>query len=655
MFLIIAALFSQGFAIFTQHIFDFMRYCSLIFLIFFSFAHAGDIKFTIVHTSDEHSSLLPAPLTDYHPEKDNPALGGYARLATKINQIRKEKGDEPVLVISSGDVMGGTPFAWLILNGYSAELEIMKHIGYDAMTIGNHEFDYGPETLAEYFLRAGYGEQGNKMSVISSNIVIPEHHSLGKVHIESNKIYQLSNGLKVGVFGLMGENALKLAPYAPPVTFSNPYESARLQVNQLKQQGADIIIAITHSGIREDRLLARRVAGIDIILGGHDHIKTEAPEVVNGVMIFHPSYYTQKAGVYEFAINSNQKPELLNLKNNKSILVDVDAAIEEDSTVAAMILGYKDALNRFVAEYTDSLFYDVQQTALKSLFSMKKEKNLKESSIGNFVTDAMRLVTQELTGEKVDFAFQANGVIRGSVIPGSMPWGENQVSFFDLVTVSGLGSGPDKLPGYPMVSVYLTEKEVLNALEVTAMLSQVYGDIFFLNFSGLRYTYDPGRALWMKVPFINLPLPANKAVISAEKFVGEGLQREGYFQPLDKNNDRLYHVVSDYYIISFLPMVGKILPHLEIVLKNKNGDSVEPDETIIYYNNREFKVWEAVARYANSIHQNGLLPEYYKNASARIIENRGVPLYVYAYSALALLFLLLAFGIYLLIKKIRTR
>jgi 5'-nucleotidase / UDP-sugar diphosphatase len=114
------------------------------------------IQFTLLSTSDEHSTLVPLPLAEYHQHEPNPARGGYARLSTLVSEIRKEKESGSVLLFSSGDILGGTPFAWLTLEGLSPEIELMKKIGYNGMTIGNHEFDYGPEILAQYFLRAGY-------------------------------------------------------------------------------------------------------------------------------------------------------------------------------------------------------------------------------------------------------------------------------------------------------------------------------------------------------------------------------------------------------------------------------------------------------------------------------------------------------------------
>jgi 2',3'-cyclic-nucleotide 2'-phosphodiesterase (5'-nucleotidase family) len=165
---------------------------------------------------------------------------------------------------------------------------------------------------------------------------------------------------------------------------------------------------------------------------------------------------------------------------------------------------------------TDSNFYSIEQVVLNADFSLERV-DFEEFGLGNFVADAMKIIGEEVTGKTVDFAFQANGTIRSDIVPGAMPWSKNQISFFDLAAVNPLGMGKDDFPGYPLVSVYATEQEVIRAVQITSILHQIYGDIFFLQFSGLRYTYDPGKAFWMKVPIINLPIPANKAVLSIDK------------------------------------------------------------------------------------------------------------------------------------------
>ena len=120
-------------------------------------AQSGELFFTILHTNDEHSALSPSPLVDYSPEENNPTLGGYARLAQAVKDIRAAKGaaNEPVLLLSAGDYLGGSPYSWLGLNGEAPDLTIMNKIGYDAVNIGNHEYDYGPELLAQYLQAAG--------------------------------------------------------------------------------------------------------------------------------------------------------------------------------------------------------------------------------------------------------------------------------------------------------------------------------------------------------------------------------------------------------------------------------------------------------------------------------------------------------------------
>lgn len=621
----------------------FLRLAFLL-LTFSSILHAQEKRFTILHTSDEHSTLLPLPLTDYKKDTANPTLGGFARLATKVKQIKSEKGEEPVILLSSGDIMGGSPFAWLILQQQSHEAAIMQKIGYSAMTIGNHEFDYGPDVLAEYLLRSGYQQQApGGMSLIASNLDIPANHSLAKAAIETNKIITLPNGIKLGIFGILGAGAYSLAPYAPPVKISNQFDACEKQVKVLKDKGADVIVLLSHSGIAEDREMAKKIKGIDIILGGHDHINTPEPEIVNGTILVHPDYYLRHVGKLELSYNTSKKELSL---VNKQYLLPLDHTVPEDSLIAAYISECQDSLNAFLKNYSGEMFTDIRQNIIQSAFPVVKDKELVETNIGNYIADAMRLAGGEVIGEKVDFAFQGNGVIRADIIPGSMSWSKEQFSLFDLLTIVGLGSGPDKSAGYPMISVYLTEKEIYNVLEVTAMLSQVYGDNFFLQVSGIQYDLDPGKSMWMKIPYLNLPIPANFAVNNVRLYQGEGIQpAESQYTTLDRNGDRLFHVVTDYYLAAFLPMVGELLPKLSITFKNKEGKEVSLDDCIVRHDGREFKVWEAVARYSATLKE---MPEVYKVKQGRIHEQRGVPLVVWTITALVLLFT----GIILLIRKL---
>jgi 5'-nucleotidase / UDP-sugar diphosphatase len=616
------------------------------------------VQFTILSTSDEHSTLVPLPVAEYHRQEPNPARGGYARLSTLVREIRKEKENGSVLLFSSGDILGGTPFAWLTLEGLSPEIELMKKIGYNAMTIGNHEFDYGPEILARYFLRAGYPLLNDELPLIASNLEVPEGHELNETGISENHIFELPGGLKLGVFGILGESAYSVAGYAEPVTISDQYSAARKQVRALREAGAGIIVALSHSGIAEDRLLASRVDGINIILGGHDHFLTPTPERVKGTLIFHPGYNLEFLGQLEFEWNTNTRElTLVNERNSTPYHNPLDSSIEEDMLVVEMTDNYMEELNRFISVHSAGMFTDISSDILHSDFALKRTAPYSETTTGNFVTDAMRLVAQEVTGERVDVAIQGNGVIRADIVPGTMEWSAGIVSLFDLVTVSGLGSGPDGKAGYPMVSFYLTGKEIYNVLEISSLLSQLMGDIYFLQVSGLRYRLDRGKAMWLKIPFAGIPIPAYQSVTGIEIFTGRGVQDDESYVILEKNDQALYHVVTDYYLTSFLPMVGEVLPRLKLVLKDREGNPLELENTIISSQGNELKVWEAVARFPalidNAGHELPVMPAYYADISGRIIPERGIPLRVWSWLILATILVLLYFLLRYIIRKIR--
>ncbi len=642
-----------------QQIFRFIAVCAL-FLLFAPVTSLSQVKhFTLLHTSDEHSVLLPLSLADYETGAADYTKGGYARLATLVERIRNET-EEPVLLFSSGDIIGGTPFSWLILEGYSPEIEFMKMAGYDGMTLGNHEFDYGPDVLAEYLLRAGYPGLGQQIPLIASNLSLPEGHMLLEAGISENHIYKLPNGISLGVFGLLGVSAYEVATSSEPAEIADPLDIALQQVTQLREAGADIIVAITHSGIDEDRELAMGVDGIDIILGGHDHLRYE-PDIVNNTYIINSGKYLQYLGNYEFEWNSdNGRLRLVNDLIRSPYFIPLDHLIDEDPLVLEMALEYLEKLNEFVSAHTQGKFTDVREPLVFSSFPLIRPAPFTETAVGNFVTDAMRLMAEKVTGEKVDIAFQGNGVIRSDIIPGAMEWSEGMISFFDMVTVSGLGSGADGKAGYPLVSIYLTGREVLNILEISALLSIFMGDNYFLQTSGLRYNYDPGQALWLRIPFGGPPVPAYRAVARAELYTGEGIQDDISFAPVDGDDDRLYHVVTDYYLTSFLPMVGDILPRLKLVPKDRNGHPLELEQAVIRREQREYKIWEAVAEYAISFEADeniGLpvVPLYYSSPGDRIVLQQGMPLKYWSYFYIVVILAILLVLVLLAARKIKQR
>lgn len=615
-------------------------------------------RFTILHTNDEHSTLKPVPLVDYHPQLDNPALGGFARLATLVNSIRMEKevAQEPVLLFSGGDIMGGSPFAWLILDEEAPEIRLMHKTGYDAMVVGNHEFDYGPETFASYLKLAGYPESHGGMVVLSSNIIIPEGHPLNDAQLRRTHIFELDNGLKIGVFGLLGKDAVSVAPLAAPITFEEQHETARKYVRELREQGADVIVAITHSGVPEDRDLARDVPGIDLIVGGHDHVALHEPVIEGNTIIVQSGYYLRNLGIAELEYDrASGRLRLLNAENGNPHLIPLDAHIPEDPEMAAYIEEYGSKLNALISDLTGGMFGDYSEHIVHANAPLVHAPPHRETQIGNLATDAMRLVSEKVTGKRVDFAFQGNGVLRADVEPGTMPWSEGAVSFLDFATIAGLGTGPDLMPGYPIVSVYLTGEEIHRVLEISALLSQFLGNTYFLQVSGLRFEVDPPRSILFRIPFNGTPIPTYRAVFGVELFEGDGVQTpDGPYRKLEKDGT-LYHVISDYYVTSFMPMIGELLPNLELVLKDENGNPLDSiDDAVVHRGDRELKVWQTLTEYVASLPQvdgKPVIPATYSETGNRIIIKKGFPLIFWPLAGLVLVVLLISWGI----RKLRRR
>ena len=587
-------------------------------------------------------------------------------MAAAMDGIRQSKmrHGEPVLLFDAGDFLGSGPFAWLALNGSAAELTIMQEMGYDAVTIGNHEYDYGPETLAQYLLQAGYPEAHQKTLVLASNTEASSAHQLTAHGLyRSTGMFELENGLNVGVLGLIGKDAIQVTGGTGDVQFLDQHETARQMVGELNERGADVIVALSHSGVDEDRELARKVTGIDIIVGGHCHTALFEPIVEGASIIVQAGSLGMYLGQLELAYDSRtDKVRVRNEEDGQPFLIPIDGTFACDPEIDVLVREYTLNLNSYVEEVTGGEFDDVMSTVARSEFVLSNLPPFSETALGNFVTDAMRFVAQEFTGKSVDIAGEANGNIRKSLFPGTLEHSAGNISLYEIIEATGVGRGLDGRPGCPMASVYLTGEEVRRVLEITILLQEFIGDSYFLHFSGLRYSYNPANAVLLTVPFINLPVPTTRAVTSAELYTGDGIQPvdgEGCI-PLRRADEELYHLVTDAYLLLFLPLVTDILPHLAVVPKNADGEPVPLDKieelVIRHRDGRELKVWEAVLIYL-SAQASGAdvvpqIPVYYAGVAGRITK-------VWTFPLLGWLLLILAaiVGgiIYLVVRRRRHR
>jgi 5'-nucleotidase/UDP-sugar diphosphatase len=562
------------------------------------------LRFTILHTNDEHAALVPSPQSEYGYEGAQ-TRGGIARVASLIHRIRNQKKqvDEEVLVVSGGDYISGSPFSWLALKSEAPELSLLLESGYDVLTLGNHEFDYGPELLSDYLRAAGYPERSQHTPIVASNTIIPENHPLNALGIQKSYVKTLENGLKIGFLGIMGARAAGVAPMAEPVTFSDQIVAARLTVEHLISRDVDIIVMLSHSGENEDAELALAVPEIDIIIGGHTHSVIPKPIVVGKTIIVQTGTEFEYVGMLELAFDKRSKSlTMLNkpeADSEESYLIPITSEIPEDPKIKAMVDDYGLKLSALISEMTFGQVTEYNQIIAKSDVSLVRTPMLAETPLGNFVADAMLVAAERATSSRVDFVFQASGVIRGDLIPGTHPESDGSVTFYDLVSLIGLGSGPDMMPGYPMVSLYFTGEEVRRIVEISILLSELMGSTYFLQNARLLVDYDPARAVYFNIPFQGTPIPSASSILNISMYTGEGRQTEnpGDYVNLKKGDQTLYHVVTDYYNASFLPMVGEILPNLKLVMKDEIGNPVELKDRIIYYNGGESKVWEAVVAY----------------------------------------------------------
>ncbi|MEW6522871.1 MAG: bifunctional UDP-sugar hydrolase/5'-nucleotidase [Bacillota bacterium] len=543
-------------------------------------ASGEELLFTIIHTSDEHSQLVP-----HSPAHGSGGRGGFARLGGAVAQIRQEKsrGNEPVLLVSAGDFIGGTLFSWLALTGRAPELSLMLDMGYDVVNLGNHEFDYGTEELATYLKKAGYPQAARRTAIVASNLVPDPGHPLADVGLAETVLVSLENGLKVGFLGLLGQDAVRVTHHTDGVTFTDQQQAARRAVQRLQAEGADVVVLLSHMGLEEERALARAVPGIHLIVGGHCHTTLNAPVREGKTLIVQSGPHLEQVGVLELAFHPGTRA--LRLRNT-GILVPLDARVKEDPVIATKVAQYAVEANAFLQRLTKGAYQDMRAIVAEVDFPVR-DATRAESGLGNLVADALRWAVERCTGRPVDLAVQPNGVLRGTVYPF-----QGRVTLYDLVSPLSLGRGLDGQPGYSVVAFFLTGEEIRRALEISVLLSELLGDSYYLQVSGLSARYDPSRAVLFWVPVLNKPLPTTRAVLSAHWATGARL---------DRGDQRLYHVVADYYTTSFIPKVGEMLPKLAITPKDAQGNPIaDLRNHIVRADGQELKVWKAVLDYVTA-------------------------------------------------------
>ncbi len=582
-------------------------------------ANAAQKKITIVHTNDMHSHLLGfSPNIDYTPETtgDDKTAGGWARIATVTRNVIKDR-DNAVIVLDGGDFLMGSMFH-MISREKAAELGLMYKIGYDAAVLGNHEFDLKPEGLARIINSAH--KRGAMPDLLLANIRFSDREGDDTLEEVFNsglvKPWTVieRDGLRIGLFGIIGKTAAEVAPFASPVTFTDPVETAREMVTILrKKEKVDMVICLSHSGLWEDKsksedeILAREVPGIDVIISGHTHTKLESPIVIRDTVIVQGWSYGRRVGVLDCSVTGTG----LKVDNYRSVAVD--DSIPGDPDITGMINDYVKTINRSVlAEHGLTFNTIIAETD----FDLVIEEA--ESNLGNLISDAMVWYVNRHDsdpadpGSRVSVAIESYGLIRDPVLKGET----GRLAVCDIFRAFPLGIGSDGTMAYPLVSVYLTGAEIKKALEILTSVHPLKGPDYYLQISGLKFSYNPNRVIFDRVMEIRI-----------------GNQEEGYV-PLDysSSNTKLYRVVANIYNSTFLKLIGGFtMGILEIVPKDRQGrpitklDNARVDIDPGRQGVQEAKEWIAIMEYFRTFRDsngNGIpdVPDRYSGREGRIVK-----------------------------------
>ncbi len=608
---------------------------------------ADQDRITVAFTHDLHDHFLPLRIENDSGVSD---VGGWARLAGAIALERQK--DPDLLLVDAGDYSMGTMFQMLFRSS-SPGLLLMGQMGYDAMTLGNHEFDFLPEGLAQHLENAV--QSGVALpKMVASNMVFPEDRDddLNRLKAAMDAYPVLpytvivKKDLRIGLFGIMGKEADSNAPMAG-VLFTDQIEAAEKMVEFLRdEEQVDLVVCLSHSGTHpdekrsEDDILAQEVAGIDLIISGHSHTRLDEPLFHGNTAIVSAGQYGEALGVVELIKDA----DLWAVSSYR--LVSLNGEIPADPETKEQISFYADQIDR---EYVSSAGYKLAQILAYSKFSFTPFQRVgaehREEPLGNLIADAYRYAAESAgdpNGDPVAVAVAPSGTIRGSFVRGP-------ITTYDAFVVSSLGTGPDGQSGFPLLSVYLTGKELKAVCEVDASITPLMSTAQ-LYMSGIAFTFNPHRMPFNKVTQAALVLPDGSLEVIQDQ--------------------KLYRVVVGLYSAQMLSVVGeKSFGLLSIVPKTKDGEPiVDYLDQIIYFDDgkeaKELKEWLALANYLQSFPKDqgvSAIPAVYRQPEGRKIVDDdaslgailGNPndLAVKVYGAVIAVFVLVAFLIYKLIQR----
>ena len=541
-------------------------------------------KVDIMFLHDTHSHLNMFTTVE---GTETVAMGGFSRIKTLINAQKTENPD--TLLLDAGDFSMGT-LVQVVYEEEAAELRMLGELGMEATTLGNHEFDYKAEGLAN-MMNSAIASGDTLPEMLLCNMDWDAMKAKGLTEDQQLiwnafekygvKDYMVVNkgGVDIAVIGVFGEDAADCVAQCP-VVFENPVEAVKETVADIKaNEDVDMIVCISHSGTwededkSEDEILAKEVPEIDLIISGHTHTKLDTPIKHGNTYIVSCAEYGKYLGDLTMTQNAAGRWNI-----SKYDLVAITPDIEADEETQKAVDGFMSLVNE---KYLAQFGYTKDQVLCTNEVPFVQQSDVEdlhtELNLGSIIADAYSYAVDHAdTGDDapVLVAVAPSGTIRDTYPLGNITV-ENVFNSFSL------GIGEDGIPGYPLISVYLTGEELKLAAEIDASISDLMKTARLYT-DGLYWHYNPNRMILNKVTEVYI------------------VDRDG--NRIELEDDKLYRVVTDFYSSQMLGGVTDMsYGILSLVPKFKDGTPIERyEDAVIKIDGKELKAWQAIAQYMES-------------------------------------------------------
>jgi len=436
----------------------------------------ADFTLHVLHVNDFHSRIEPVnafdSTCDAETEAKGECFGGAARLFAKVNELRDaiRAAGGNVVVLDAGDQFQGS----LMYTTYKGEVEaeMMERIGFDAMALGNHEFDDGPDGLDPFLSRVGFPVVSGNINVSASNVLA------GRV---KDRVVLEVGGERIGIVSALTVDTVEIASPGPTVAFEDEVAALAADVAALEAEGVTKIIALTHVGLPRDIEIAEAVPGIDAIVGGHSHTYLSAtdperdgayPVWASGpdgalVPIVQAYAYGKYLGHLELTFADDGT-----LRHAGGNTILLDAGVEPDAAILARVSE--------LAGPIEELKATVIGEAAEEIDGARENCRTGECEMGNLVADAM---LDRVRDQGIQIAIQNGGGLRASIDAGPISMGE-------VLTV---------LPFQNTLSTFQVTGETIVAALENGVSQVEEGAGRFPQVAGLRYTWqasaEPGARI----------------------------------------------------------------------------------------------------------------------------------------------------------------